>query len=162
MKIDRLKQAKNLFFCKYLDGFDHPELVAIGKKHKMNKLIEFAETSFDKDEFKNPEQILENLSKTVTKVSMASLFEKPKLRDFTYALSLSDRQHIIDALYNLLNGNMTKGFEAYCDVLRESKLAKWSLMTIVLAYYRPKKRSFRQTNHSQRSLSPFRDRRPQL
>jgi len=142
MNVDKLKQAEHAFFSKYPGGFEHPDLVAIGKKHKMSKMIDFATDHFDKEAFENQEQLLENLSKVVSRSSMVSLFEKPKFRDFIYELSIAEKEPFIAALYDLLHGNMRKGFEAYCKVLRDHKLAKWSLMTILLAYYRPNKEVF--------------------
>jgi hypothetical protein len=137
MNLNKLKSAENQFFITYPGGFEHPDLIAIAKKHNMPKMIDFTQQSFSKESFNNPEDILFNLSKTITRASMVSLFEKPKFKDFITALSLPDRERLITALYDLLHGNMKRGFESYTTLLNEYKLAKWSLVTIVPAYFRP-------------------------
>ena len=37
MNVKKLKQAEKAFFKQYPGGFTHPEMVALGKKHKMEK-----------------------------------------------------------------------------------------------------------------------------
>jgi len=65
------------------------------------------------------------------------MFEKPKFRDFIQSLNDSDKSFLVDALDNLLHGKQQVGFEAMVDLLKTAKLAKWSLVSIIPAYYQP-------------------------
>jgi hypothetical protein len=73
----------------------------------------------------------------ITRSSLVSVFEKPKFRDFARELPPEDRQDLSQGLNELLYGNEQTGFESMLAILRSGKLAKWSLMTISQAYYRP-------------------------
>jgi len=137
MNIHKLKQAEALFLQKYPEGFLHPEMQAMGKKHKMDKMIELAQESFSKPEFKNARAIADNMSKVIGRSSMVSMFEKPKFKELMSTLNEKELQSLTDGLKAFLHGNQKKGFEAMVEVLRPAKLAKWSLMTILPNYYYP-------------------------
>ena len=68
---------------------------------------------------------------------MVSMFEKPKFRDFVGSLSGGDREFLVKSLGQILHGQQQAGFEAMVDLLQTDKLAKWSIMTIIPAYYAP-------------------------
>ena len=138
MNLDKLKQAEEAFFSLYPGGFNHPEMVALGKKHKMDKMITFAQEGFSKGNFKTSETIIETMIKVISRSSMVSVFEKPKFKDFTVSLSPRDQEVLASGLEQLLHGKEKQGFERIVDVLKEGKLAKWSLATICQAYFRPK------------------------
>jgi hypothetical protein len=112
-------------------------MIAIRKKHKLDKMIELTQDSFVRRNFKLPELVVENMIKVVTRSSLVSVFEKPKFRDFVRLLPSADKQRLTKGLEELLHGNEQSGFEAVLEVLKSGKLAKWSLMTICQAYYRP-------------------------
>ena len=65
MNIKKLKTAERKFLKKYPGGFNHPEMLEIAKKHNMNKHIDFAKTSFAKNQFSNKDAIIENMIKMV-------------------------------------------------------------------------------------------------
>ena len=65
------------------------------------------------------------------------MFEKPKFRDFARSLLSADRKTLAGGLEELLHGNEQTGFETLLEILKSGRLAKWSLMTICQAYYRP-------------------------
>ena len=46
MNLDKLEQAEAKFFNMYPGGFEHPDMVAIGKKHKMDKMITTVQDEF--------------------------------------------------------------------------------------------------------------------
>lgn len=142
MNLKKLKQAEQAFFDRYPGGFDNPEMVAIGKKHKMDKMVEFAQEGFARRNFKLPDLIAENMIKVVSRSSMVSLFEKPKFRDFVRALPTKRRDQLAAGMENLLHGEEQLGFESMVEVLRSGKLAKWSLMTICQTYFRPEEEVF--------------------
>ena len=137
MNLKKLKQAEAAFFYRYPGGFANPEMIAIRKKHKLDKMIELTQNSFAKRNFKHPELIVENMIKVITRSSLISVFEKPKFRDFARSLSSEDKQILAKGLEELLHENEQYGFESMLQVLKNGKLAKWSLITICQAYYRP-------------------------
>ena len=137
MNIGKLLQAEAEFLAKYPSGFMDPELEAIGKKHKMGKMIELTQDVFKPLAFINNEAILDSWIKVVSRSSMVSLFEKPKFKDCLHSLSPSDKQAIVDGLYQQLHGKEENGFNAILGILEKHKMAKWSLITIVPAYFSP-------------------------
>jgi hypothetical protein len=112
-------------------------MIALRKKHKLDTMIQLTQDSFAKRNFKLPELIVENMIKVITRSSLVSVFEKPKFRDFARALPHKDKQTLARGLEELLHRNEQVGFEAMLEILRSARLAKWSLMTICQAYYRP-------------------------
>jgi hypothetical protein len=137
MNLKKLKQAEAAFFDRYPGGFENPEMIEIRKKHKLDKMIELSQSSFAKRNFKLPELIVENMIKVVTRSSLISVFEKPKFRDFVRLLPPNHKKILAQGLGELLHGKEQLGFETVLEVLQPGKLAKWSLMTICQAYYRP-------------------------
>ena len=112
-------------------------MIAIRKVHKLDRMVELSRESFAKRNFKLPDLIVENMIKVITRSSLVSVFEKPKFRDFARSLPPENRHALSQGLRDLLHGNEQTGFEVMLEVLRSGKLAKWSLMTICPAYYRP-------------------------
>ena len=137
MNLKKLKQAEEEFFNRYPGGFANPEMIAIRKKHKLEKMVELTQDGFAKRNFKLPDLIIENMIKVITRSSLISVFEKPKFRDFARSLPSEDRKTLASGLQELLHGNEQTGFETMLEVLKSGRLAKWSLMTICQAYYHP-------------------------
>ena len=133
----KLKKAQAQFFENFPGGFAHPEMIKIGKKHKMDKMVEFAQEAFSRNACQKVAQTCDHMIKLVSRSSMVSMFEKPKFRDFIQSLNDSDKSFLVDALDNLLHGKQQVGFEAMVDLLKTAKLAKWSLVSIIPAYYQP-------------------------
>ena len=123
--------------AEYPGGFGSPAMAAIGKKHNMSKMVEFTRASFAKRRFNDAEQIAEDMIKTVSRSSMVSMFEKPKFRDFVQRLDINEKHFLANALKRLLHGKQRTGFEALVELLLTEKLAKWSLVSIIPAYYAP-------------------------
>lgn len=142
MNLQKLKEAEGFFLRKYPGGFSDPELVEIGKKHKMDQMIAFAQEHFAADRFGNIPDTIENMIKTVSRSSMVSMFEKPKFRDLLRSLSSEDRKTISLGLKDFLHGDQQAGLEAQIDVLKPHKLAKWSVITIIPNYYAPETEVF--------------------
>jgi len=137
MNVNKLKQAQHQFFEKYPNGFMHPEMQAVGKKHKMDKMTAMAQDAFKKSRFKDPEEVCEAMIKIVTRSSMVSMFEKPKFRDYVRGLSEQEKRQLSNGLKKQLHGNKEKGFNEILEILRRGKLAKWSLITIIPNYFYP-------------------------
>ncbi len=137
MNIKKLKQAESIFLEKYPGGFEHPYIVAMGKKHKMDTMVALAQESLDKACFTNIHVLAANMVKVVSRASMVSMFEKPKFRDYITALPTPELGKLVNGLQNLLYGDKEQGFNAMLEVLKNGKLAKWSLMTIIPNYVYP-------------------------
>jgi len=137
MNLDKLKQAEAKFFDMYPGGFEHPDMVAIGKKHKMDKMITSVQETFSEDQFENAKAIVQAMSKMVSRSSMVSLFEKPKFRDFVNSLHNQHETILAQGLREMLHGNQAQGFNMMLDVLLTGKLAKWSLITVLPVYHKP-------------------------
>ena len=134
MNLEKLQVAQQDFFLAFPGGFQHPKMVEMGKKHKMDKMIEFADESFSKLAFNQTQNVLDNWVKTVSRSSMVSMFEKPKFKDMINDLSAKESEQLAAGLYEFLYGDQQQGFEQQLDILSHYKLAKWSLISIVPAY----------------------------
>ncbi len=73
---------------------------------------------------------------------MMSMFDKPKFRDFCQRLDLAQKGFLVDSVIELLHGNQQAGFDGFKDLLLQEKIARWPIMTIILAYYAPSKEVF--------------------
>lgn len=142
MNLDKLKQAESNFFSLHPEGFDDPSMEKIAKRHRMDKMVEFAQEHFSPDSYSNVEQTAANMVKAVSRSSMVSMFEKPKFRDFVARLDRVQKGYMVDSMLEFLHGEQRLGFESLVDLLRAEKLAKWSLLTIIPAYYAPKREVF--------------------
>ncbi|MFT5843912.1 MAG: hypothetical protein ACI80L_002714, partial [Pseudohongiellaceae bacterium] len=104
MNLERLKRAEEFFLTRYPGGFSHPEMMAIGKKHKMDRMISLSQELFTKKSFRNPPEIIESMIKIVSRSSMVSIFEKPKFRDFGRALEPKQKNALASGLKEQLYG----------------------------------------------------------
>lgn len=136
MNLEKLKLAEAHFLQQFPGGFAHPEMVTIGRKHRVDKMSEFAGEIFAKKQFKHPNSLLDNLIKLVSRSSMVSMFEKPKFRDCVNSLSATDRSALVRGYKKMFYGNQEAGFNEVLDILTDWKVARWSLMTISLLYFR--------------------------
>lgn len=137
MNLEKLKRAEEKFFNMYPGGFEHPDMVAIGKKHKMDKMITAVQEEFSEDQFENPRAIVQTMSKMISRSSMVSLFEKPKFRDFVNSLHNQHETIFAHGLKEMLHGNQEQGFNMMLDVLITGKMAKWSLISALPVYHKP-------------------------
>ena len=142
MNLKKLREAESLFLHKYPGGFADEQLQHIGKKHNVNKLVDYASTALAKGRFKNQAALLDDIVKIVSRSSMVSMFEKPKFRDYVNGLSRDDRTSLCVGFRRLLHGNQERGFTDIVELLQDGKLAKWSLLTICLLYYDPQHEVF--------------------
>jgi len=134
----KLKQAEANFLSRYPGGFADPEMIKIGKRHSMEKMITMAHESFSARARKNIDQYVEDMAKVVGRSSMVSMFEKPKFRDFVKRLAPGEQSFMVQAMHDLLHtDNKQAGFEALVELLKTEKLAKWSLISIIPTYYAP-------------------------
>ena len=137
MNLKRLKQAEAEFLARYPGGFNHPDMVTIGKKHNVGKMTEQAKELLNKKAFQKTGPVLDSLIKIVSRSSMVSMFEKPKFRDYVNGLDRDEREALAMGFQLLLHGKQQRGFEIVIDILARGKLAKWSLITICPNYMKP-------------------------
>lgn len=133
----KLIEAENRFLALYPGGMKDPQLLEIGKKHKVEKMIKLTQESFAADRFSNSDEVVESMSKIAGQSSLVSVFEKPKFRDLVKALNSEERAWLAQGLGEFLHGDQRAGFEAMVDLLGEYKLAKWPLLTVFGVYYNP-------------------------
>jgi hypothetical protein len=138
----KLQVAASNFCAQYPGGFEHPEMLKIGKKHRMDKMIEFAQAAFSKKKCRDIEETADNMIKAVSRSSMVSMFEKPRFKEFVNRMSINEKAFLVNALSRMLHGKQQLGFEAMVDLLKTEKLAKWSLVSIIPAYYAPNEEVF--------------------
>jgi hypothetical protein len=137
MNIEKLKLAEAHFLQFYPGGFQHPDMQRIAKKHPIERLAEQTRVLLAEDAFVNQGQVLESIVKLVSRSSMVSMFEKPNFRDFVNGLGRDDRSRLAQAVKEMLHGDQVQGFEALTQVLLEGRIAKWSLVSILMLYSNP-------------------------
>ena len=142
MNLERLKRAEEAFLIRHPQGFASESLQDVIKKHSKSKITEFAQEHFTHECASNVEITVANMVKAVSRSSMVSMFEKPKFRDFCARLDVVQKGFLVDAMVEFLHGDQKQGLEAMVDVMREEKLAKWSLISVFPAYYAPTKEVF--------------------
>ncbi len=155
MNLEKLKDAEGYFFEIYPKGFDDEALAVIRKRHNTAKIAEQVHEMFSKDSFGQPELICENYAKIVSKSSLISLFEKPKIKDMVKAMSTAQKDMLSIALYELLYGDKKDGFESLVEILAENKLAKWSLVSLIPYYYYRDKEYFIKPTTTKNILKHF-------
>lgn len=137
MNLENLKQAEAKFLATYPGGFEHPDMLAMGKKHMMEKRVAQVQEMFAEDQFQDTHDVVQNMSKMVSRSTMVSLFEKPKFRDYVNTLHNQHETILANGLKQMLHGDQEQGFNMMLDVLADGKLAKWSLMTVLPVYFSP-------------------------
>ncbi len=142
MNLEKLKRAEEFFMTRYPNGFSHPDMLAIGKKHKMDRMISLSQECFAKKNFRDTADIIESMIKIVSRSSMVSVFEKPKFRDFANSLEPKHKNAITSGLKEQLHGDEQKGFEKILEIMKIGKMAKWSLISICPVYFRPQDEVF--------------------
>jgi hypothetical protein len=135
MNLQKLKEAEASFFTFYPKGFEDEALLPIIKRHNTAGIGKSVWELFAPDRFSRTEEICENFAKIVSKSSLISLFEKPKIRDMVKQMSMEQQDMLAIGLFELLHANKEKGFEILVDVLSTYKLAKWSIVTLIPYYY---------------------------
>lgn len=149
MNLDRLHDAEAAFFGRYPGGFADPDLIAVRKRHNVDRLSELARECFPKQRFTRPGAVVDDVVRIIGRSSMVSMFEKPKFRDFVAGLGPDDRDRLGAAVKRMLHGtggSPRKGFEDLVELLLEAKLAKWSLVSAIPYYFHPQREIFMKPN----------------
>ena len=133
----RLKIIGERFLSEYPGGFSNPKLVEIGKKHQISTRTKQSQEFFSEDNFALPQLVVENMVKTISRSSLVSRFEKPRLRDWVKVMTPEERESFAFSLRDILHGDQEYGFNMMLGLLEAGRLAKWPLITILPYYYSP-------------------------
>jgi len=137
MNLQKLKNAEACFLGMYPQGFETPELVAMVKKHHMDKLTAFAQSAFTSGAEEDAQAVAENMVKLIARSSLVSVFEKPKFRDAVRAMSAQEKETLAALLEQLLHGDERAGFDGLTEMLAPYQSAKWPVITAFRCYYHP-------------------------
>lgn len=139
MNLNALKQAEKRFLKSHPGGFSNPELQEVLKKHKTKEITALVKQNFGKDAFNDVPAIMDNAIKLIGKSTLISMFEKPKFKDMVNGFSKREKDLYAEALFEQLHGKQQTGFETQLELFTRKKMAKWTLLTVLPNYYRPKK-----------------------
>ena len=155
MNLQKLKEAEAYFFELYPQGFEDVGLLPIIKRHNTSKIGEQVRELFAKENFTQPDIICENFSNIVSKSTLISLFEKPKVRDIVKSMRMERRDMLCIGLYEMLYGDKKEGFDTVVEVLSFYSLAKWSIVTLIPYYFYRDKEFFIKPTTTKNVLSFF-------
>ena len=79
MNLERLLTAEAVFLDRYPGGFSHPDMIAVGKKHRVDQVAELTQTLLARGKFSNRDQ-WEFLFSPPTLGSFAALLIKMSIR----------------------------------------------------------------------------------
>lgn len=137
MNINKLKEQAEGFLMTYPEGFQHPEMLDIAKRHNIAKLVTQVQTELAEDVFRDPDQALETIGKLMSRSSLVSVFEKTAFKNHLNGLPPLERADLADGFRELLHGNQEQGFMRITSLLSPYKLAKWPIVTALLYYSNP-------------------------
>ena len=142
MNFNKLKSAEANFLQMFPAGFEDEGLVEVRKRHNLTKMNQLALEVFREENFYVANQFLKGLVKVVSGSSMLSMFEKPKFRDMISSLNSAEKELLTSYYRELFHGDQENAFDAIVDMLALHKMAKWSVVTISMSYYRPESEVF--------------------
>lgn len=131
MNLEKLKILESEFLYRYPKGFEDEHFFPTMKKFKPLKLEEFGKEALKKENFSNPNLVVDGFYKIVQKSVMVSLFDKLKLKDALATLNSYEKDMLSIEIYELLYGNKKEGFEGLVSFLEQYRLAKWTIISIL-------------------------------
>lgn len=134
MNIKKLKDMEAEFLTFYPSGFEDAKFFPTMKKFNPSKLEEFTKENLKKENFSNPNLVVDAFFKIIQKSVLVSLFDKLKFRDMLAGLTSYEKDMLSIELYELLHGNQKNGFEGIVEFLAQYSLAKWTIISVVLYY----------------------------
>ena len=134
MNLIKLKDVEAEFLFHYPKGFEDEKFFPTMKKFNPSKLEEFTKENLKKEDFSNPNLVVEAFFKIIQKSVLVSLFDKLKFRDMLASLTSYEKDMLSIELYELLHGNKRNGFEGLVEFLAQYNLAKWTIISVVLYY----------------------------
>ncbi|NQY25423.1 MAG: hypothetical protein HRT41_15485 [Campylobacteraceae bacterium] len=130
MNIAKLKDLEKEFLNRYPKGFRDENCFPKIRNFNPKKLEEFAKEALKKENFSNPNLLIEGFVKTIQKSVMVSLFDKIKLKNAISTLNSYEKDMLSIEIYELLYGNKKEGFEGLVEFLAQYKLAKWTIISL--------------------------------
>ncbi len=155
MNMDKLKEAQARFMLQYPGGFSHPEMLAIAKKHKVEKMNRMAQDSFGIEQFADPDKIARSFCEIIKQSSLVSVFEKVRFREAAETFTTHQNERLAQGLREFLHGGQEAGFQQLVELLDEYKLAKWPLLTVCPTYFRPDYEAFVKPTTAKRVVEYF-------
>ncbi len=131
MNLEKLKDIESEFLERYPKSFEDAHFFPTMKKFKPEKLEEFAKEVLKKENFANPNLVVDGFFKTIQKSVMVSLFDKLKLKDTIMSLNSYEKDMLSIEIFELLYGDKKEGFEGLVEFLAQYNLAKWTLLSVV-------------------------------
>lgn len=141
MNLEKLKDLEAEFLEQFPTGFNDAHFFPTMKKFNPEKLESFCKENLKKEDFSNPNLVVENFFKVVQKSVLVSLFDKLKFRDMLASLNSYEKDMLSIEIYEFLYGNKKEGFEGLVEFLSQYNLAKWTIITIV-PYYMDREKNY--------------------
>ena len=142
MNIKKLKDMEEEFLTFYPTGFEDAKFFPTMKKFNPYKLEAFTKENLKKENFSNPNLIVESFFQIIQKSVLVSLFDKLKFKDMLLTLTSYEKDMLSIELYELLHGNKRDGFDGLVEFLNQYKLAKWTIISVILYYNNRQKEYF--------------------
>lgn len=134
MNMQKLKDMEEEFLTFYPTGFEDAKFFPTMKKFNPSKLEEFTKENLKKENFSNPNLVVQSFFQIIQKSVLVSLFDKLKFRDMLANLTSYEKDMLSIELFELIHGNQKNGFEGIVEFLSQYNLAKWTIISVVLYY----------------------------
>ena len=134
MNLEKLKDVETEFLLQYPKGFEDAVFFPTMKKFDPSKLETFTKENLKKENFSNPNLVIDAFFQIIQKSVLVSLFDKLKFRDMKDSLTSYEKDMLSIEIYELLHGNQKNGFEGLVEFLSQYNLAKWTIISVVLYY----------------------------
>ena len=134
MNLEKLKDVETEFLLQYPKGFEDAVFFPTMKKFDPSKLEAFTKENLKKENFSNPNLLVDSFFQIIQKSVLVSLFDKLKFRDMKDSLTSYEKDMLSIELFELIHGNQKDGFEGLVEYLSQYNLAKWTIISVVLYY----------------------------
>ena len=142
MNLEKLKDVETEFLLQYPKGFEDAVFFPTMKKFDPSKLEAFTKENLKKENFSNPNLLIDSFFQIIQKSVLVSLFDKLKFRDMKDSLTSYEKDMLSIEIYELLHGNQKNGFEGLVEFLSQYNLAKWTIISVILYYNNRQKEYF--------------------
>ena len=142
MNLEKLKDVETEFLLQYPKGFEDAVFFPTMKKFDPSKLNAFTKENLKKENFSNPNLLVDSFFQIIQKSVLVSLFDKLKFRDMKDSLTSYEKDMLSIEIYELLHGNQKNGFEGLVEFLSQYNLAKWTIISVILYYNNRQKEYF--------------------
>ena len=142
MNLEKLKDVETEFLLQYPKGFEDAVFFPTMKKFDPSKLEAFTKENLKKENFSNPNLLVDSFFQIIQKSVLVSLFDKLKFRDMKDNLTSYEKDMLSIEIYELLHGNQKNGFEGLVEFLSQYNLAKWTIISVILYYNNRQKEYF--------------------